>query len=190
MSNIRIGYAMCGSYCTFEKSIKEIEKLVKNGFRVIPIMSKNAYTTDTRFGKAADIVERIENITDSKVVHSIKTAEPIGPKDMCDIIAISPCTGNTIAKIANGITDTAVTMATKSLLRVGKPIVIALATNDALGISAQNIGKLFNFKNIYFVPISQDDHKNKPNSLVANFDLLQESIELALSGTQIQPIFQ
>lgn len=190
MSSTRICYAMCGSFCTFAQSLVELENLIKKGYKALPVMSENAYSTDTRFGKAKEIVGQLELMAGKKVIHTIKAAEPVGPKDMCDMMVISPCTGNTIAKIANGITDTPVTMATKSLLRVGKPVVIALATNDALGISAQNIGRLLNYKNVYFVPISQDDHKNKPNSLVAHFEYLESTIEAALSGKQIQPIFR
>lgn len=190
MSGTKIGFAMCGSFCTFSKALPQMENLINKGYDVLPIMSDNAYKTDTRFGKAADFTEKIEKLCSKKIIHSIKEAEPMGPRNMCNIITIAPCTGNTLAKIANGITDTPVTMAVKSLLRIGKPVLIALATNDALGVSAQNLGKMLNFKNIYFVPVLQDDPVNKPNSLVARFDMLEESVTAALDGRQLRPVFR
>lgn len=190
MSSTRIGFAMCGSFCTFAKSLSEMKKLSDNGYEIVPVMSDNAYKTDTRFGKASDIIAQVEEISGKNIIHTIKSAEPVGPKDLCDIMVIAPCTGNTLSKLCNGITDTAVTMATKSLLRNGKPVVICLATNDALGTSAQNLGRMLNYKNVYFVPFSQDDPVNKPNSLVAHFDLLQDTIKTALDNKQIQPIFR
>lgn len=190
MSSIRIGFAMCGSFCTFSKAIDQMQNLVDLGYDVLPIMSKNAYTINTRFGSSKDFIDRIEAITSKKIINTIDEAEPIGPKALIDVLAIVPCTGNTLAKMSNAITDTAVTMAAKSHLRCQRPVVIALASNDALGASAQNIGKMLNVKNVYFVPISQDDPKKKPNSLVAHFDLLLPSIEMALDGRQLQPIFR
>lgn len=190
MSSIRIGFAMCGSFCTFSKAIDQMQNLVDLGYDVLPIMSKNAYTINTRFGSSKDFIDRIEAITSKKIINTIDEAEPIGPKALVDVLAIVPCTGNTLAKMSNAITDTAVTMAAKSHLRCQRPVVIALASNDALGASAQNIGKMLNVKNVYFVPISQDDPKKKPNSLVAHFDLLLPSIEMALDGRQLQPIFR
>ena len=148
MNGLRVGYAICGSFCTFSKAIAQMERLVESGYEVYPIMSHNAYSTDTRFGKADEIVERIEKICRRNVIKSIVETEPIGPKNIVDIIAVAPCTGNTLSKISNAITDTAVTMAVKSHLRCQKPVVIALASNDSLGASAQNIGKLLNTKNI------------------------------------------
>lgn len=190
MKEYTIGYALCGSFCTFKNSISQMKKLIKNGFKVIPIMSFNAANTDTKFGKASDFKQEIEDICNRKIICTIPDAEPIGPKKMVDVMTICPCTGNTLAKLCNAITDTPVIMAAKSHLRIQKPVVIALATNDALGSSAQNIGKTINMKNIFFVPLKQDDPKNKPQSLVANFDLLEETINMAISNTQIQPLFQ
>lgn len=189
MSKIKIGFAMCGSFCTFSKAIEQMKKLITKDYKVIPIMSFNAYNIDTRFGKAKEFQNQIENICNEKIINSIEVAEPIGPKNMVDIMLIAPCTGNTLSKICLGITDTPVTMASKSQLRVHKPVLICLATNDALGASSQNMGKLMNTKNIYFVPLSQDDPVKKPNSLVAQFDLIIPSIECALEGKQIQPVF-
>ena len=165
-------------------------KLINNGFKIIPIMSFNAANTDTKFGKASDFKQEIEDICNRKIICTIPDAEPIGPKKMVDVLAICPCTGNTLGKLCNAITDTPVIMAAKSHLRIQRPVVIALATNDALGASAQNIGKALNTKNIFFVPLKQDDPKNKPQSLVANFDLLEETINMAINNKQIQPIFQ
>lgn len=190
MSSIRIGFAMCGSFCTFSKAIIQMQNLVDLGYDVLPIMSKNAYTINTRFGSSRDFIDKIEAITSKKIINTIDEAEPIGPKALVDVLAVVPCTGNTLAKMSNAITDTAVTMAVKSHLRCQRPVVIALASNDALGASAQNIGKMLNVKNVYFVPLSQDDPKKKPNSLVAHFDLLLPSIEMALDGQQLQPIFR
>ena len=189
MRKATIGFAMCGSFCTFSNAITEMEKLRAAGFDIIPIMSFNAYATDTRFGKAEEINRRGEEICGRDIIHTIPTAEPIGPKKLCDVIVVTPCTGNTLAKIAHGITDTPVTMAVKSHLRIGRPVVITLASNDALGASAQNIGKALNTKHIFFTPLSQDDPEKKPNSLVAHFDRLQDTLTLALEEKQLQPIF-
>ena len=163
--------------------------IMKAGFDVLPIMSEISYTSDTRFGKAADFNEQIKNITGKDIIHTIAGAEPIGPKGLIDILIIAPCTGNTIGKLANGITDTPVTMAAKAHLRNGKPLVIAVSTNDALGASAQNIGSLFNRKNVYFVPMRQDDYIKKPTSLVAEFDLITDTVIEAMRGKQLQPVF-
>lgn len=190
MSNIKVGFAMCGSFCTFSKAIPQMKNLIEKGYDVIPIMSRTAYSIDTRFGKASDIVSEVEEICGHKIIKTIDEAEPLGPKHLIDIMLIAPCTGNTLSKISNAITDTTVTMAAKSHLRQQKPLIIALATNDALGASAQNLGKMLNVKYVYFVPISQDDPINKPNSLVAHFDWIDQTIESALKGDQIQPIFR
>ncbi|MBQ4104817.1 MAG: dipicolinate synthase subunit B [Clostridia bacterium] len=188
MTGKTVGYALCGSFCTFSKTIPQIEKLVSMGCRVLPIMSETAYSTDTRFGKAEEFISEIERITENKVIHTIIGAEPIGPKKMCDLLVIAPCTGNTLAKLANGITDTAVTMAAKSHLRIKRPVLLCVATNDGLGASAQNIGRLMNTKNIYFVPFGQDDPEKKPNSLVADFELISDSVNEAFNHHQIQPV--
>nr|WP_316621726.1 dipicolinate synthase subunit B [uncultured Ruminococcus sp.] len=189
MEKIKIGYAMTGSFCTLDKSIGEMAKLAEEGCDILPIMSENAYSISTRFGKASEIVTRVENIANKSVIHTVNSAEPIGPRKMCDLLIVAPCTGNTLSKIALGITDTPVTMAVKSQLRIGAPVLLCVATNDALGASAENIGKLLNRKNMYFVPFSQDDPQNKPNSLVAYFDLIQQAAQAALEGKQMQPIF-
>lgn len=190
MSKTCIGYALCGSFCTFSKAIREMRNLVDMGYEVLPIMSVNASTTDTRFGKAKDFIEEIEEITGKKIIDKITSAEPIGPKKMCDLILVSPCTGNTLGKISMGITDTPVTMAVKSHLRILRPVLLCVATNDGLGASAQNIGRLLNTKNIYFVPLSQDDPKSKPNSLVSHFELIPQCVEYALKKEQLQPVFR
>ena len=185
---MKIGYAFCGSFCTFEKSIAELEKLVKDGAIVTPIMSFTAFDTDTRFGKSADINKRIEDICGNKIISTIEGAEPIGPQKMFDILIVAPCTGNTVAKLAAGIIDTPVTMAVKSHIRNAKPVVLAIATNDALAGSAKNIGMLLNYRNFYFVPYGQDNFSAKPNSLVADFSLLGDTVLLAAKGKQIQPL--
>lgn len=186
--DLTIGYAFCGSFCTIKKSIEKLRELKLTGCKIIPIMSENAYSTDTRFGKSSDIVHEIEDICGRKVIKSITEAEPIGPKKMVDVLVIAPCTGNTLAKLSNAITDTCVTMAAKSHLRIGRPVLITLASNDGLGASATNIGKLMNTKNIFFTPFAQDDFNQKPNSLVANFDLLLPAIEAACDKKQLQPV--
>ena len=188
MTKATIGFAMCGSFCTFSKAFTQMENLVKLGYKVLPIMSENAYSTDTRFGKSEEIVKRAEEITGEKVLHTTVQTEPIGPKEMCDLLVIAPCTGNTLAKLSLGVTDTSVVMAAKSHLRILRPVLLCAATNDALGASAQNIGRLMNTKNIFFVPMKQDDSIKKPNSLVADFDKIPQCVELALKKEQMQPI--
>ena len=185
---ITIGFALCGSYCTFEAVFKQIEVLKKLDYNIIPIMSENSYTLDTRFGDAAHWRERIRDITGNRIIHSIPSAEPIGPKKLLDALIIAPCTGNTLAKLATGVTDTCVTLAAKAHLRNARPLLIAPSTNDALSNAAKNIGSLLNYKNIYFVPYGQDSFQGKPNSMVADFTLIPQTLELALSGQQIQPI--
>lgn len=190
MKKATIGFALCGSFCTFSKAFEQMQKLVDSGFEVIPIMSANAAHTDTRFGKAEDMVRKVSEICGRKPLTTSVETEPIGPKDMCDLLVIAPCTGNTLAKLSNGVTDTSVTMAAKSHLRVLKPVLLCVATNDALGASAQNIGKLLNTKNIYFVPLRQDDPVKKPNSLVADFNKLEQCVIDALCSRQTQPVFE
>ncbi len=189
MDKITVGFALCGSFCTFEKAISEIKIIKELGAKIIPIMSFNAYSTDTRFGKAEKFISKIENICDNKIISTITDAEPIGPKKLLDILVIEPCTGNTLAKLSNGITDTPVTLAAKAHLRNEKPLVIAVSSNDALSNSAKNIGNLLNYKNIFFVPMKQDDAMNKPRSIVADFSKTVETIECAMNGEQIQPIY-
>lgn len=188
MNNRKIGFALCGSFCTFEQAIRQIEVLKENSADVFPIMSFNAATTDTRFGKAQDHIKKIEKICGRKIIATIPDAEPIGPKNMLDLLIIEPCTGNTIGKLANGITDTPVTLAAKAHLRNEKPVLIAVSTNDALTASASNIGKLLNSRNIYFVPMRQDAPESKTRSVVADFSKTLEAAEKALNGIQMQPI--
>lgn len=185
-----VGFALCGSFCTLDKAIEQMEMLKEQEYNILPIMSKITYETDTRFGKARDIREKIEDICQNKIIHEITKAEPIGPKKLLDILVIAPCTGNTLGKLANGITDTAVTMAAKAQLRNSRPVLIAPSTNDGLTASAKNIGLLMNNKNIYFVPYEQDDPVNKCNSVVAIFELLPKAISATLEGKQMQPILR
>ena len=189
MKTLRIGLALTGSYCTYDKALAALETLAQR-HDVTAIMSENAYATDTRFGDAADFVQRLEELTGKPVLHSIRETEPIGPGDLFDVLAVAPCTGNTAAKLAAGITDTAVTMAVKSHLRGGKPVVLAFGSNDGLSASAKNVGELLNRKQIYFVPMHQDDPAKKPRSLAANYGLLEETILAACEGRQIEPIFE
>lgn len=186
--NKTIGFAFTGSFCSFEHAFAELENLQAQGCNIIPIMSQTAYSTDTRFGNALSFREKAENITQNKIIHTIADAEPIGPKKLLDLLIICPCTGNTMAKLALGVTDTSVTMAAKAHLRTNRPVLIAPATNDGLGASGKNITNLLNTKNVFFVPFKQDDWKSKPKSLTANFKFLLKSAEYALEKTQIQPV--
>lgn len=188
MDQITAGVALTGSFCTFSTVIPQIKNLVDGGIRVIPIMSDNAYKTDTRFGKAEDFIREIEAITGTRVLHTINDAEPIGPKQLLDVLIIAPCTGNTLAKITAGIADTAVTLAVKSHLRNQRPVLIGISTNDALSAAAKNIGHLHNRKHVYFIPYTQDDSENKPNSIVADFTKTRQAMDAALASRQIQPI--
>jgi dipicolinate synthase subunit B len=183
-----IGYALTGSFCTFRKSIEQMQILLDHGYHVLPMMSFNAASIDTRFGKAEDFRRELHARTNRKVICTIEDAEPIGPQKLCDLLVVSPCTGNTLAKLANGITDTPVTLAVKAHLRNERPVVIAVSTNDALASAGKNIGALLNYKNIYFVPMKQDDCINKPRSVVADFIKIPETVEAALLGRQIQPV--
>lgn len=189
LKQTKVGFAMCGSFCTFEKATKQLEQLIDAGYDVLPVMSKTAYESDTRFGTAADWVKKVEKLCGKPVIHSVVTAEPIGPKKLVDIMVVCPCTGNTAAKLANGITDTPVTMAVKSSLRNKIPVLLTMATNDALSGSAQNIGKLMNTKHVYFTPMGQDDCVKKPTSVVADFSQLLPAVEAALRGEQMQPLW-
>lgn len=190
MNDVKLGFAMCGSFCTMKRAIEQLERLVAQGYDILPIMSENVYSTDTYFGKASDFIRQVESLTGKEVIHTISQAEPIGPKKLIDCLVIAPCTGNTMAKLANGVTDTSVTMAAKAHLRNGRPVVIALASNDALGANAKNFGMLINTKNVYFVPVNQDDPVKKPQSLVADMTQISETVKAAISGRQIQPIFR
>lgn len=188
LSGKNIGFAVTGSFCTISEAIIELERLAFLGVEVYPILSTAVGTTNTRFGRADDFRRRIEMVTGKDCIDTITDAEPIGPKKMLDLIVVAPCTGNTLSKIANGITDTPVTMAVKASLRNQKPVVLAIATNDGLGANGKNIGTLLNTKNVFFVPFGQDDPEKKNNSLIARFGLIVPTIELALEGKQIQPV--
>mgnify|MGYP004644845937 CR=1 FL=1 len=183
----KIGFVLTGSFCTFSKTIPKMKELIKMGSEVIPIMSYNAYNLDTKFGKAEDFINEIEEITGKKIIHTIQDAEPIGPKHLTDIMVVAPCSGNTMSKLTNDIIDTPATMAVKSHLRNNLPVVIAPSTNNALSGNAANIGSLLNRKNYYFVPFRQDNPITKPRSVVFDFDYLIKTIESALEGNQIQP---
>ncbi|MBE6583674.1 MAG: dipicolinate synthase subunit B [Ruminococcaceae bacterium] len=184
-----IGYALCGSFCTFEQSFKTLCKLKETYPDIVPIMSYNAYNTDTRFGKSRDWNDKIENLCGRKIINTIADAEPLGPKNPLDALIIAPCTGNTLAKIANGITDTPVCMAAKAHLRQDRPLIIALASNDAMSANLANLSKLLMRKSIYFVPMLQDEPIKKPHSLVCDFSLLPCALENALMGKQIRKLF-
>lgn len=183
-----VGFAMTGSFCTFARVLRELEKLATTGATIYPIMSEMAYNTDTRFGTCEDFRAKIEMICGNPIIKSVKEAEPIGPKSFLDLLIIAPCTGNTLAKLANGITDSSVTMAAKAHLRGEKPVLIAVSTNDGLGNAAKNIGALLNHKSIYLVPFGQDDCVKKPNSLVADMTKIITAAELALDYRQLQPV--
>ena len=185
-----IGVAFTGSFCTYENVFTELKKLVEQGATVQTIFSNASQSLDSRFGNASDFVKKAEEITGIKPMLTIPQAEPIGPGGLLDILVIFPCTGNTIAKLANGITDTPVLMAAKAHLRNNKPLLISISTNDALGINMKNIGMLLNSKNIYFIPFGQDNPAKKPNSMIAHTQLLIPSLEAALSGRQYQPVIQ
>lgn len=186
----KVGIAFTGSFCTYKKVFEELQKLADAGADIQTIFSNASQTIDSRFGEADRFVREAERITGKPPMMSITQAEPIGPKSLLDILVILPCTGNTIAKLANGITDTPVLMAAKAHLRNDKPVLISVSTNDALGMNMKNIGVLLNAKNIYFVPFGQDNPEKKPNSMIARTELLIPSIEAALEGKQYQPIIQ
>lgn len=188
LEGVRVGFAMTGSFCTFAKTIPQVQILVNEGAEVIPIISESVNEFDTRFGTAEDLKNTLQTITGKKPINTIVEAEPIGPKALLDILVIAPCTGNTIAKIANAITDGPVTMACKAHLRNMRPVVIAVSTNDGLSANAKNIGTLLNMKNIYMVPFGQDDPIKKCTSLVADFDQLLPAVLSALQNSQMQPI--
>jgi len=183
----RLGFAMCGSFCTYDRVLEVLRTLAET-YTVTPIISESSAVTDTRFGTAAAYLAKIEEICGRPPIASIRDAEPIGPKKLLDALVIAPCTGNTLAKLASGITDTSVTMAAKAHLRNDRPLIIAVSTNDALSGSAKNIGELLNRRNVYFVPMGQDDPVRKPRSVVADMEKIPQTVQEALSGRQIQPI--
>ena len=186
--DLRVGFALTGSFCTFEQALRAMEETVREYPNLVPIFSETAGGTDTRFGRGEDFLQAAAEICGHGVIDSIRAAEPIGPKKLLDVLVIAPCTGNTLAKLANGIADTAVTMAAKAHLRNGRPVVIAMASNDGLAAGARNIGELLVRKNYYFVPFGQDNAQAKPSSLVADFSKIPETVDAALRGEQIQPV--
>ena len=190
MNNLNVGFAMCGSFCTISNALAELRKLRECGAEVYPILSPIVYNTNTRFTDAKKLVNEIEEICNKKIIHTIEDAEPIGPKKMLDILAVCPCTANTLAKLAYGITDTSVTMAVKSHIRNNRPVVVAVSTNDALGAAAKNLGYLLNTRNYYFVPFNQDEPISKERSIIADFTILQDTIKSALKHEQIKPIIK
>lgn len=188
MKDWKVGFAFCGSFCTYDKAMAALEEVRRRWPDVTPIISERSAATDTRFGNAHDFMREMQRICDRRPIDSIRAAEPIGPQKLLDVLVICPCTGNTLAKLAAGVTDSSVTMAAKAHLRNGRPLVIAVATNDGLAASAKNIGALLDKKNIYFVPFRQDDPAGKPTSLVADFGRIPETVEEAMAGRQIQPV--
>lgn len=188
MKKLTFGYALTGSFCTFKQSLSAMEELCKSGVNIVPIMSFNAFSTDTRFGTAEEFRERIEELCHNKIISTIADAEPIGPKKLLDLLIVSPCTGNTLGKLANGIFDTPVTLAVKSHLRNERPVLIGVSSNDSLGASSRNIGVLLARKHIYFIPMRQDSPFKKPLSVVCKFERTAEAAEAALEERQLQPI--
>ncbi|MGM9639912.1 MAG: dipicolinate synthase subunit B [Faecousia sp.] len=188
MKDLVIGFALCGSFCTYQKAMASLEKVAAAYKTVIPIFSQSGWETDTRFGDAVQHIRRAEEICGTAALHTVAQVEPIGPKKLLDALVVAPCTGNTLAKLAHGIADGPVTMAAKSHLRNGRPIVLAVSTNDGLGAAAENIGRLLARKHIFFVPFGQDAPEKKPTSLVADFEKLPQALELALEEKQLQPL--
>ncbi|HHW06237.1 MAG TPA: dipicolinate synthase subunit B [Clostridia bacterium] len=188
LAGVKIGVAITGSHCTLAKVLRQVQTLVEEGATVYPIVSDVVAETDTRFGQAREWLDRLKDITGQEAIKTIVDAEPIGPQSLLDVILVAPCTGNTLAKLANGITDSPVLMAIKAHLRNQKPVVIAISTNDALGMNAKNLGLLLNAKHIFFVPFGQDSPLTKPQSLVAHMEQIVDTILAALQGKQIQPL--
>lgn len=188
LENKTIGFAMCGSFCTFQKALDAAKNLKSAGADIIPIMSETAYSTDTRFGTALNFRKELEEIAGRQILHTVYETEPIGPKKLLDALVILPCTGNTLAKLSNAVADSSVTLAAKAHLRNKRPLVIGVSTNDGLGAAAENIGRLLARKHCFFVPFGQDDYIHKPNSLVADFTKLNKTISDALENKQFQPI--
>lgn len=188
LEQLRVGFAFCGSFCTMSKALDALEQTAARFGPVTPIVSETVAATDTRFGAAHDFMREMERICGRRVISTVAGAEPIGPKGLLDVLVICPCTGNTLAKLAHGVTDTSVTMAAKAHLRNGRPLVICPATNDGLTGSAPNLGTMLNRKNVYFVPFGQDDCTGKPASLVADFTLVPDAVEAACQEKQLQPI--
>ena len=184
-----LGIAFCGSFCTHARALRELRNLIEKGYEVQPIVSECVFSTDTRFGRATELIDALEEICSRRVIHTVTDAEPLGPRDPLDALIIAPCTGNTLAKLACGITDTAVCMAAKAHLRCDRPLIVALASNDALSANLQNIATMLTRKCVYFVPMEQDDPEKKPHSLVASFPLLLPTFSAALEGRQFRKLF-
>ena len=187
---MKIGYCFTGSFCTFARSLRALAELVARGHEVLPIMSENAYYTNTRFQEAEEFSARVEALCQRQIIHTVVDAEPLGPEIVLDALIVAPCTGNTLAKVARGITDTAATMAIKAHLRSDRPLLIALASNDAMSQNLASIAAVLNRKSVYFVPMLQDNPRSKPHSLVAEFELIPEALESAMHGTQLRPVFR
>lgn len=188
--SLTVGFAITGSFCTFEKIKTVLKDMKDRGYNIIPIFSEHTSTMDNRFTKAADFVKEVESITGHSGIYTIPEAEPFGPHDTLDALVIAPCTGNTMAKLCHGITDTPVLMAAKAHLRNERPLIISISTNDALGMNFKNLGLLFNTKNVYFVPFGQDNYEKKTNSMIAHVELIPETIDAALKGKQLQPVLK
>lgn len=188
MEHKTVGFAVCGSFCTHHRAMEALEAVKARYDHVIPIVSEVVADTDTRFGTAHDLMREMERICDHRVIATQKEAEPIGPKGLLDLLIIAPCTGSTLGKLACGIADTTVTLAAKAHLRNGRPLILAVSTNDALAGAAKNIGTLLDKKHVYFVPFRQDDPAGKPTSLVADFSLVADTIAAAMEGKQLQPV--
>lgn len=188
LENKTIGFAMCGSFCTFRNALDSAKALKSAGAEIIPIMSETAYNTDTRFGTCIDFQHELEEIAERHILHTVYETEPIGPKKLLDALVILPCTGNTLAKLSNAVADSSVTLAAKAHLRNKRPLIIGVSTNDGLGAAAENIGRLLARKHCFFIPFGQDDCVHKPNSLIADFTKLNETISEALDNRQFQPI--
>ena len=188
MEQIRVGFAFCGSFYTYDQVMPALERAKARYGDVTPIISEKSAETDSRFGPAHEFIREMERICDRRVIDTIPKAEPIGPKKLLDVLVIAPCTGSTLARLANGFSDTAVTMAAKAMWRNGRPVVIAVSTNDGLGASAKNIGLLMEKKHVFFVPYRQDDPVGKPTSLVADFSRINDAVDAALEGRQVQPV--
>ena len=184
-----IGYGICGSFCSFTSSLKALEGLIESGYDIQPIMSERAYSIDTRFWLASEFREKVEKLCGRRIIHTIADAEPLGPKNPLDALIIAPCTGNSLAKLSRGITDSAITMAAKAHLRQDRPLLIALCTNDGMSQNLSNIGTLLLRKGVYFLPMRQDDPIGKPHSLVSDFSLLSEGLTAMQEGRQLRPIF-
>lgn len=188
METVRVGFAFCGSFCTYDQVMPALERAKARYGDVTPILSEKSAATDSRFGAAHEFMREMERICDKRVIDSIPAAEPIGPKKLLDVLVIAPCTGSTLARLANGFSDTSVSMAAKAMWRNGRPVVIAVSTNDGLAGSAKNIAALQDKKHVFFVPYRQDDPEKKPTSLVADFDLINDTVDAALEGRQLQPL--